>query len=517
VQAGSAATGRSRPPTGLELEESRIVSERERVLIVEGDEATRKLLREGLSRDHDVCAVDTIAGAIEAVRRFRPDVMTLDGTLERGEGGSGEELELLRLARKARLRLKIIVVAPSGDRDLAVRAIELGACDCCVKPFDIDEFGVLVKRALRIQELETAADAVPDRLSGVERLDSLAGTCRAMQEVFSSSRKVAATDVGVLLVGERGTGRELIARGIHHLSRRSRGPFVAVDLRATPTEFLEAEVFGNGNGNGTFNGAEKMPGRIEQADGGTLFIMGVDELSQHLQARLSAFIQSGEIERKGSHDLIEANVRIIAAADDGLDETVAEGGFREDLYYQLSVVTVALPPLRERGEDIALLAEDLLERCAVEHERRLSGFTRSAVRAMMAHVWPGNIPELENRVRRAVIMSSGHRLTAADLGLDSEMERRAQTLGEAKDALEHEIVVDALTKAAGNVSRAARSIGVSRSTVYDLIRKYEIDVTGFKALARRKPREAGRSENLDPRDDRPRAARGSGDLDSTEA
>ncbi len=494
------------------------LTERKKILIAEGDPDTRSRLESGLAGEHDVCAVATVEDAIEAVKRFGPHVMTLDGSLGRQDNGNADALQLLRLARKARLRLEIIVVAPAGDRELAVRAIELGACDCCVRPFDLDEMAVLVRRALRVQDLEAAADALPDRLAGVSRFENLIGTCDAMRDVFSAVRKVAATDVGVLLTGERGTGKDLIARGVHHLSRRSDGPFVTLDPGATPPEFLEAEIFGGGNGNGTFNGAETVPGRLEQAAGGTLFLPGVDTLSQHLQARLLGFLQTGVIERVGSLEPTRADVRIIAAAGPDIASAAENGAFREDLFYLLGVVAITLPPLRERGEDIALLAEELLSRFSTEHGRSLSRFTRTAVRAMMVHAWPGNIPELENRVRRAVIMASGRTITAGDLGLDADPEREGRTLGEAKDALEHEIVVDALRRAAGNVSRAARSIGVSRSTVYDLIRKYELDVSAFKDLARKRPDAKTASDALG----RPRGggvgggAAAAGDLDSAE-
>jgi len=492
------------------------VAERKRILIADDDANVRERLEAALSGEYDVSVADSVDAAIDAVRRTRPHLLALDGTIGGGTGAEGGALRLLRLARRARLRLKIIVITPRDDEDLAVSAFELGACDCYRRPVDPDDFAVLARRALRAQELEDAADALPTRLAGVERFESLVGTCPAMRDAFSAARKVASTDVCVMLVGERGTGKELIGRGIHHLGHRCDAPFVTVDPGATPDEFIEAEIFGGGNG--TFGGAETVPGRLEQAHRGTLFLHSAERLSPHVQARLHAFVSSRGIERAGRRISVEADVRLIAAAEDDLEARVRAGTFSEDLYYDLGVVTIALPPLRERGEDIAILARDLLERYAEEHGRGIAGYTRSAVRAMMIHDWPGNIPEMENRVRRAVVMSGGRTISASDLGLDGEPELAGRTLGEAKDALEHEIVVDALVRAAGNVSRAARAIGVSRSTVYDLVRKYELDVSSFKALARRG--RGARAQNDDPSSPRAGRRRGHGsrpsDIDSAE-
>ncbi len=457
------------------------MTERKRILIVIGDGPARDRLSGGLTGEYDVRSAEGINEAIDAVRSFKPHLMTLDGSMRGGTDEAPDALSLLRLARRARLRLKIIVVTPSRDRELAVRAIELGACDCCAMPLDLSEFAVLVRRALHVQELESLADALPDRLSGDGQFENLVGTSDSMREVFSTIRKVAAADVGVLLIGERGTGKEMVARGIHHLSQRNDGPFVVVDPRATPSEFLEVEIFGNGNG--PFADVEKVPGKLEQADGGTLFIPGVETIPLQIQARLSSFLSSNEIERGGGTAPIRVDGRVIAATEKDLEGESASGAFLEDLYYRLGVVAIPLPPLRERGEDIALLAEDLLCRCAEDHGRSNAGFTGGAARAMMAHTWPGNIPELESRVRRAVIMASGRRLTAHDLGLNGEPEPTGRTLGEARDELERGIVVDALRRSVGNVSRAARSIGVSRSTVYDLIRKYDLEITDYKMLA----------------------------------
>jgi two-component system NtrC family response regulator len=457
------------------------VTERKRILIVIGDGPARDRLRGGLEGEYELRSAEGIGEAIDAVRSFRPHLMTLDGSLGDGPDEAPDALSLLGLARRARLRLKIIVVTSSRDRELAVRAIELGACDCCAMPLDHDEFAVLVRRALHVQELETLADSLPDRLSGDDHFENLVGRSESMKEVFATIRKVAAADVGVLLIGERGTGKEMVARGIHRLSSRSAAPFVVIDPRATPSEFLEVEIFGNGNG--PFADAEKVPGKLEQTDGGTLFIPGVEAIPLQVQARLSSFLSSREIGRSGGAGPIRIDGRVIAATEKDLEDESASGGFLEDLYYRLGVVAIPLPPLRQRGEDIALLAEGLLCRYAEDHGRSIAGFTRGAACAMMAHAWLGNIPELESRVRRAVIMASGRRITAHDLGLNGEPAPAVRTLGEARDELERGIVVDALRRSVGNVSRAARSIGVSRSTVYDLIRKYDLDIADFKVLA----------------------------------
>ena len=433
------------------------------------------------SSGHDVHRSNTVAGAAAAVRTLRPDVVVIDAELA-FVGGIGEgEMTLLDVIRETASPPEVIVVADREDRELAAEAIGLGALDCCVRPMRIDELSALLRRALHLRELEAGMENLPHRLSGVERFENLVGRCDAMRAVFSAVVRVAATDAGVLLVGESGTGRRLIARAIHHLSPRCDGPFVVVSPAGASSEVMEGEIFGR-VGPDPRDGSGRGFGRLEEADGGTLLLEGVCGLPLPLQARLSAFLR----ERDARPD-----VRIVASTDHlpgcGVVSGAGEGPPRlqEDLYYRLGVVTIELPPLRERGEDIAIMARAFLARYSREHGRTLSGFGRSAMATMMSHGWPGNVAELEARVRRAVILSRGRLVSAADLGLNGNGRSTERSLAEAKGVLERSMVTDALLQAVGNVSRAARAIGVSRPTMYDLIRKYKLDLPSFKGLARR--------------------------------
>jgi two-component system NtrC family response regulator len=287
-------------------------------------------------------------------------------------------------------------------------------------------------------------------------------------------RKVARSDAPVLVTGESGTGKELTARAIHDLSARADGPFVPINCGAIPENLLESELFGHEKG--AFTGAHSQrPGQLETAHGGTLFLDEIGELSLALQVKLLRFLQDGQIQRVGGRQLINVNARIVAATNADLEEALRNGTFREDLYYRLAVVVVKLPPLRDRGEDVPLLAQAFLQRYADESGRRVKGFAPDAMRALKEYSWPGNVRELENRIRRAVIMTDGSRITLADLGLDRSYARyTAMTLREARETLERDLVEAALSRNRGNMSRAADELGISRPTLYELLDKLGI-------------------------------------------
>ena len=468
------------------------VPERKVVLIVERERAISALVSDAIAGGCDASGPETGTGGYDvhrsstsaasaAIRTLHPDVVVMDAELAFEDGAGEGEMPLLDVIREIVLPPKIIVVADREDRALAEEAIGLGAFYYCVRPVRTDEFSALLRRALYLRELEAGIADLPGRLSGVERFENLVGSCDAMRAAFSIVVRVAATDAGVLLVGESGTGRRLIARAIHHLSPRRDGPFVVVSAAGAAPEVMEREIFGR-VGPDPQDESGRGSGRLEQADGGTLLLEGVCGLSLPLQARLSAFLREQEA---------GPDVRVVASTDHlpgcGVASGVREGSptLREDLYYRLGVVTIALPPLRERGKDIAVMARAFLAKYSHEHGRALSGFGRSAMASLMSHEWPGNVAELEARVRRAVILSRGRLVSAADLGLNGNGRSSDRSLAEARCELERSMVTGALLQAVGNVSRAARAIGVSRPTMYDLIRKYELDLTAFKGLARR--------------------------------
>lgn len=454
------------------------------MLVVDDDAVIRTQVGWALAADYDVQAAATVSDALEALRAFEPDVVTLDLSLTARPGESEEGLDILAAAQDAPRPPKVVMLTGSSEREHAVRAIDLGAFDYCEKPVNLDELMVLLRRAVRVRELEAdgrgAARGEPRAPGG------LIGACPAMAEAFALIRTAAATDAPALIIGEPGTGKERAARAIHAISARARGPFLVADASGASGSAFEEEVFGR-----TENG-EPPGGLLARAHRGTLCVEGIQSLPAPAQARLASFLKRGEAgaaDREGagaagSARAADPDVRIVASAARPLDRDLKAGSFRDDLFYRLAVVTISLPPLRERGSDILAIAEATLASASEAERRRVIGFAKSAERAMLTHDWPGNITEIETRVRRAVIMARARLVAASDLGLNGDENGHERTLGEARDGVERDLVVGALRQAAGNVSRAARAIGVSRPTLYDLMRKHHIAVSEFKGRQR---------------------------------
>ena len=333
---------------------------------------------------------------------------------------------------------------------------------------------MIIRRALHISGLEYENRQLQEQMNG-DAFEEMVGSSPQMQEVFATIRKVATADVPVLIVGESGTGKELVARAIHRQSARSRCAFVAINCGAIPENLLESELFGHEKG--AFTGAHmQRQGRVEMAEKGTLFLDEVGELPLLLQVKLLRFLQERVIERVGGRETIPVDTRVVAATNADLQQAMTDGRFREDLFYRLGVVVIALPPLRERSEDILFLAQTLLNRYGMESPKKITGFTRQAVTALQTHGWPGNVRELENRIKRAVIMAPAARLTPADLDLMSPYtEYERQGLREAREALEQDLIRRALTRNKGNITRTAAELGVSRPTLHELVVKYSIE------------------------------------------
>jgi len=294
-----------------------------------------------------------------------------------------------------------------------------------------------------------------------------------MQEVFRMIRRVGPSDVSVLITGESGTGKELVARAIHHQSSRKKEPFVAINCGAIPDTLLESELFGYEKG--AFTGAaQQRKGRIENAQGGTLFLDEIGDIPLGLQVKLLRFLQDHEIHRLGGKETIAVDTRVLAATNIDLKNAISDGRFREDLYYRLCVMTIAVPSLRQRGSDIALLARTFLTRFAEEQKKPLKGFTSQAMDALAAHPWPGNVRELENKVKRAVVMAEGRYVTPEHLELQEAIStgEDTPTLKASRDSRERDLVRLAMEKAEGNISRAAAELGISRPTLYQLLARY---------------------------------------------
>jgi two-component system NtrC family response regulator len=365
----------------------------------------------------------------------------------------------------------------NDSKEDVLRAIGQGAYDIFRKPIALDELKVVMRRALHVSQLEQESRALQQRGMDGDAEDAILGTSPQMHAVFATIRQVAASDISVLVVVESGTGKELVARAIHRHSQRAAAPFVAINGGASPETLLESELLGHEKG--AFTGAQQQQrGKIELAQGGTLFLDEIGELPLPLQVKLLRFLQEYQIERVGGRQAVPVDVRIVTATNVDLQQAMAIGRFREDLYYRLGVITLTLPPLRERGEDVLLLAQTLVQRYAIAKRPKVMRFSRRARQALQSHGWPGNVRELENRIKRAVLLAQGTQITAADLALDTQPSTcltSGQGLREARAAFEKDLIQRALARHRGNMSRTAAELGVSRPTLHDLVAKYALE------------------------------------------
>ncbi|MGH7393553.1 MAG: PEP-CTERM-box response regulator transcription factor, partial [Candidatus Rokuibacteriota bacterium] len=371
-----------------------------RLLIVEDDEAISLQLKYALRDEFTVDFAEDRLQALAAVRAAVPEVVLLDLGLPPSPDNAAEGLKAIEELLGLAPRPKIVVLTGNTEREHALRSIELGAFDYHSKPVDIDTLRVILRRAVYLHGLERESDTgIRDREKAI-RFEEILGTTPSMRSIFTIIQRVAKTDATVLIEGESGTGKELIARAIHQRSRRHAASFSAINCGAIPETLLESELFGHEKG--AFTGAHiQRKGKLELADQGTLFLDEIGELSLLLQVKLLRFLQERTIERVGGRESIHLDLRVIAATNQDLKAQLQRGLFRQDLYYRLSVVTIDVPPLRERGEDILLLASAFLRQASRQDRRRVR-FSQDAVRALMTYPWPGNIRELENKVSRAL-------------------------------------------------------------------------------------------------------------------
>jgi two-component system NtrC family response regulator len=447
-----------------------------RVLIVEDDLALQKQIKWSLDRYDCATAADREA-AILQYRRVQPTVVTMDLGLPPDPDSVSEGFKLLEQLLDLDPHVKVIVLTGQNDQANALRAVALGAYDFLAKPFDPEVLGLTIERAMRLAELQ----AENRRLQALQQPDALSGLMTRDPEMLRISRmveRVASSDATVLLLGESGTGKEVLAQGLHQASRRS-GRFVAINCAAIPENLLESELFGYEKG--AFTGAAKTtPGKIETAHGGTLMLDEIGDLPAALQAKLLRFLQERKIERLGGRQEIPVDVRVVGATHQNLQTLIAEGRFREDLYYRLAEIEVKIPPLRSRQGDAVLLAHAFLRRFAQEQRRGSLVFADDALQAIAAHAWPGNVRELLNVVKRASIMADGTRVTAEDMGLkvpardDSAGDASEFDLRAAREAAERQTVIAALARANNNIVKASELLGISRPTLYDLMHRLAI-------------------------------------------
>jgi two-component system NtrC family response regulator len=438
------------------------------ILVIEDDPGLQKQIKWSLEQ-YEVLTAATREEAISQLRRQEPAVVLLDLGLPPDPDGATEGLAALEQILSLTPNTKIIVVTGNQDRSNAVKAIGMGAFDFFLKPFDADVLAIIVGRAFHVYDLEV--DNLRLRSVHSSPLEGLITNDGAMLNICRMIEKVSPSNATVLLLGESGTGKEVLARAVHGLSPRADKRFVAINCAAIPENLLESELFGYEKG--AFTGASKTtPGKIEVANQGTLFLDEIGDLPLPLQAKLLRFLQERVIERLGGRTEIPVDVRVVCATHQDLPNMISDGRFREDLYYRLTEITIDIPPLRERHGDAVLLALAFLERHAKEQNRNLKGFTPEALKALDSHTWPGNVREMENLIKRAVIMSDGPMVNADDLGLKLKtMDDEPLNLRQVRDEAERQAVIRALARTGDNVAQASELLGISRPTLYDLMSK----------------------------------------------
>jgi two-component system, NtrC family, response regulator AtoC len=447
---------------------------RKHILIVDDEPSIRKVLGAHLRRDgYDVTAAASGVEAIEILQEEGADLVITDLRMPGMDG-----LELLRWVKQSYPGLPVIMLTAHGTVDSAVEALKRGAQDYLTKPFDQDELKLVILKALAQEEKSRRSfksDEAPK--------DAIVGDTPSMRAVFTLIEKVASSPSTVLLTGESGTGKELVARAIHHSSERREAPFITLNCGAIPENLFESELFGHERG--AFTGAvTSKPGRFEIADGGTLFLDEIAELPKDLQVKLLRVLQDQTFERVGGLKTIRVDVRLVAATNSDLRQAVAGGAFREDLFYRLNVVPIVLPPLRERADDIPLLAQHFLQKFNRRLDKHVQGISGEAMAVLQAAPWPGNIRELENLIERAVLLSDGGTLGVDDFpgveggGPSLPTEEGSDALGLKEYVrvhtarLERARIKKALAQEEGNVTRASRLLGISRKSLQTKMKEY---------------------------------------------
>jgi two-component system NtrC family response regulator len=445
------------------------------VLIVDDDEAIRTQMRWALGEDYELCFAEDRRGAFEAFQANSPAVTLLDLGLPPRPNECDEGMTALADMLAIDSTAKIIVVSGQSEKQNAIQAVGAGAYDFLCKPVDMEELKLLLRRCIHVVDLEKEYRDL-QQTQRAEVFEDMLGTSPQMQAVFAFIRKVAGTNVPVLLLGESGTGKEMAAAAIHRRSARKHGPFVAINCNAIPENLLESELFGHEKG--AFTGAHvQRKGLLETASGGTLFLDEIGELPPPIQVKLLRFLQEQRLQRVGGRQEIQVDTRLVTATNADLTQLIQDGKFREDLYFRLAVVTIRLLPLRERGEDVVFLAREFLQRYAAQEGRSRLVFAPDALRSMPHYSWPGNVRELQNRVKRAVIMASSSRVTAKDLELELGKDAAglaAATLREAREQVERDMIQQALKRHSGKITAAAADLGISRPTLYELMEKLGI-------------------------------------------
>ena len=456
----------------------------EKLLIVEDNEEIRRQLKWWLGQEYNLLLAADAGQALSLFEKHRPKVVTLDLGLPPHDTVA-EGFRCLEEIFRNFPATKVIVITGNDERENALSALQMGAYDYYQKPVEMSELRIILKRAFYLYRIEQENRKLQDVISAGDGFEGMIGICSKMQKVFATITKVAASEATILLIGDSGTGKELVARAIHQRSLRRNRPFVPINCGGIPNALIESELFGYEKGAFT-DAKEQKIGMIENADEGTLFLDEIGELPALLQVKLLRFLQDKKIQRLGGREEIKIDTRIIAATNIDLQKAMKDGKFREDLYYRIGVISINLPPLNERGDDILLLADSFLSRFNYANKKNIKGFSPEAIKALVSYDWPGNVRELENKIQRAVIMTENEFLMPGDLfsGISEtrifQDNRPSLTLKDIRQRVEFETIQRALMKNAGNISKSAQDLGLSRPTLHDLINKYNIKVKRYK-------------------------------------
>lgn len=446
----------------------------EKLLIVDDDKGIQKQLKWSLS-DYDIILAGDRESAVAAVRRHEPKVITLDLGLPPDETNASEGLAALQEILTIAPHTKVIVITGNDDRTNALTAIAAGAYDFYQKPVDTEVINVIVSRAFSVAAIEEENR----KMRAVAGSDiGIIGNSESIDRLRTMVKRIAPTEITALLLGESGTGKEVTANAVHLASDRKKKPFVAINCASIPETLLESELFGFEKG--AFTGAHRTTkGKIECAEGGTLFLDEIGDMPYSLQAKLLRFLQEKRIERLGGRQEISVDVRVVCATNQNLEEMVAEKTFREDLFYRVSEITLNIPPLRDRDEDVIILAQYFLQHYAAEYKRNVKSFSEDALSAIKGYRWPGNIRELQNKVKSSVIMTTGRQVTAIDLGFFDHKDKSFElslNLRTVREKAESIAIQKAYALADGNMSKTSELLGVTRPTLYSLIEKYELTI-----------------------------------------
>ena len=452
----------------------------EKLLIIDDNSEIRQQLKWGLGEDYTVLLAGDVNEGLGLFKKHHPRVVILDLGLPPYEDTSVEGFRGLAALLEQDPYVKVIMLTGNSERENALKATHMGAYDFFSKPPVLGELKIIIGRAFHLANLEEQNRSLQRTIEQKSsESGGMLGQCPAMLSIFSTIKKVAPSDVSIFITGENGTGKELVAQAIHEAGLRKSGPFIPINCGAIPENLLESELFGHEKG--SFTGAHsQVQGKLQYADKGTLFLDEIGELPVNLQVKLLRFLQEGVIQRVGGRTDIPIDTRTVCATNVDIDRAIKEGKFREDLFYRVSVISINLPPLRERGDDILLLANYFLRMFNEEYHKKVRRFSSASMNFLMGYEWPGNVRELRNRVQRAIIMSDATTLEPSHLGCQMELPALTDdiqpivSLREARDKVEREMIAAAIDRQNGNIVRAAEALGVSRPTLYDLMKRHNM-------------------------------------------